>query len=227
MGGLHVRCWVYVDGFNFYHGIRKHPGCKWVDLLALSRRLRQHDTIDHIKYFTALVENRTDNPGQRTRQCTYWRALATLGCVERINGHFSRWEKFAPLSESVGTLELLDGRGCNVVGVRPIFVKIVRSEEKGSDVNLAAHLVNDAHSGRFDVALVVSSDTDLAGAIRIVTHEIGRPVHVCKPRSRGRSRLLNRAATSVFRLDPRDLRVSLFSNTLTDANGSFSKPTDW
>ena len=33
-------------------------------------------------------------------------------------------------------------------------------EEKGSDVNVAAHLLNNAWKGRFDAAAVASSDTD-------------------------------------------------------------------
>ena len=86
--GSLIRCWVYVDGFNFYHGAAKRTGHKWIDLLALSRRLRAQDTIERVKYFTAPVQRRPDDPDQVTRQRTYWRALATLGCVERIEGQF-------------------------------------------------------------------------------------------------------------------------------------------
>ncbi len=83
-----MRCWVYVDGFNFYRGAVKRTGHKWVHLLDLSRRLRPSDAIERIKYFTALVERRTDDPDQQRRQRLHWRALDTLGCVERIEGRF-------------------------------------------------------------------------------------------------------------------------------------------
>ncbi len=46
-------------------------------------------------------------------------------------------------------------------------------EEKGSDVNLAAHMLNDAWKGMFDTAAVISNDTDLVTPIRMVTAERG------------------------------------------------------
>jgi uncharacterized LabA/DUF88 family protein len=54
-------------------------------------------------------------------------------------------------------------------------------EEKGSDVNLAAHLLNDAWKDLFDVAAVVSNDTDLVAPIRMVTTERNKTVHVVCP----------------------------------------------
>ena len=41
-------------------------------------------------------------------------------------------------------------------------------EEKGSDVNLSAHLLNDVWKGLFDAAAVISNDTDLVTPIRMV-----------------------------------------------------------
>jgi len=54
-------------------------------------------------------------------------------------------------------------------------------EEKDSDVNLAAHLLNDAWKGQFDVAAVISNDTDLVTPIRIVSTELERTVYVVCP----------------------------------------------
>ena len=42
-------------------------------------------------------------------------------------------------------------------------------EEKGSDVNMAAHLLNDAWQDLFESAVVISNDTDLVVPIRMVT----------------------------------------------------------
>ena len=42
------------------------------------------------------------------------------------------------------------------------FVEVIRTEEKGSDVNLAVHLLNDSWIDKFDCAVVVSNDSDLA-----------------------------------------------------------------
>jgi uncharacterized LabA/DUF88 family protein len=50
----------------------------------------------------------------------------------------------------------------------PIQVEVWKNEEKGSDVNLALHLLNDAWQDAFDCAVVVSNDSDLAEALRMV-----------------------------------------------------------
>jgi uncharacterized LabA/DUF88 family protein len=46
--------------------------------------------------------------------------------------------------------------------------EVIHTEEKGSDVNLGVHLVNDAWLNRYDCAVVVSNDSDLAEAISLV-----------------------------------------------------------
>lgn len=42
------------------------------------------------------------------------------------------------------------------------MVDIIKTEEKGSDVNLAVHLLNDGWLDAYDCAVVVSNDSDLA-----------------------------------------------------------------
>ena len=53
-------------------------------------------------------------------------------------------------------------------------VLVFKVEEKGSDVNLASHLLFDAFRGAFDAAAVLSNDSDLVEPIRIVTKELSR-----------------------------------------------------
>ena len=68
---------------------------------------------------------------------------------------------------------------------RPIHSAIIAEvhtmEEKGSDVNLAAHLLNDAWKQNFDCAAVISNDTDLVTPIQMVSVERGCPVFVICP----------------------------------------------
>ena len=54
-------------------------------------------------------------------------------------------------------------------------------EEKGSDVNLAAHLLNDAWKNAFEAAAVISNDTDLVTPIQMVSVERRKPVFVVCP----------------------------------------------
>jgi hypothetical protein len=56
-----------------------------------------------------------------------------------------------------------------------------KTEEKGSDVNLGVHLVRDAFQGKFDEAAVLTNDTDLVEAIRIVRYDVGLPITLLAP----------------------------------------------
>jgi hypothetical protein len=51
-------------------------------------------------------------------------------------------------------------------------VEVLKTEEKGSDVNIAAHLVNDAHKGRFEAAVLITNDSDLLTPMQIVRREL-------------------------------------------------------
>ena len=50
----------------------------------------------------------------------------------------------------------------------PKFTKIYKTEEKGSDVNLAVHILNDAWLDKYDCAVIISNDSDLAEPLRII-----------------------------------------------------------
>jgi hypothetical protein len=64
---------VYVDGFNLYYAIKdfyatKGISYRWLDLGALCSNLLRNYQINKIRYFTALVDNRSGNPYQQQRQ---------------------------------------------------------------------------------------------------------------------------------------------------------------
>ena len=165
-----MRTSVYVDGFNLYYGAVKDTAYKWLDLGSMCELLLPPNDIAQIKYFTARVTPRPNDPGQPTRQETYLRALRTIPNLEIVFGHF--------LTNTV-SLPRADGRG---------FERVVKTEEKGSDVNMATHLLRDAYQGQFEVGVLVTNDSDLAEPVRIVSHELGLKVGVLTPIARGRRR---------------------------------------
>jgi hypothetical protein len=67
-----------------------------------------------------------------------------------------------------------------VPGQSPV-VQVLKTEEKGSDVNLATYLLLDGLDGLYEEALVISDDSDLEGPIREAKDRFG-PVHVVSPR---------------------------------------------
>ncbi len=106
-----------------------------------------------------------------------------------------------------------------------IRVRVHWMEEKGSDVNLATHLINDAWAGRFDAAAVLSNDTDLVEPIRIVTREINKPVIIVCASTRGAAPALKTVASGVLHVSSTHLRRSLFPTAI--AGTSITKPPAW
>jgi len=207
-----MRAAVYVDGFNLYYGCLKDTPYRWLNLLKLCQLLLPQCQIVKVKYFTAEVKQRPNNAGQPRRQRVYLRALSTLPNVDIVLGHFLANPVHMVLASSSPS--------------RPRYAEVIRTEEKGSDVNLAVHLVHDGHRGAYDLAVLVTNDSDLAEAVRIVRQELGLPVGILSPYRRP-SIVLNRHATFVKPIRTGVLAASQFPPTLRDANGVFTRPTSW
>jgi hypothetical protein len=110
-----------------------------------------------------------------------------------------------------------------------VKAQVFTMEEKGSDVNLAVHLVNDAWAGRFDAAVVVSNDTDLVEPIRIVAQELGKPVFLLTPPGRfGAAKPLVQVATHQRHIRQAHLQSAVFPNPVIGADGHpIPKPASW
>ncbi len=207
-----MRTIVYVDGFNLYYGALRGTPYKWLDPLRLSRLLLPGNQILKLKYFTSRVKARPEDLGQPLRQQVYLRALGTIPNLQTILGHF--------LTHAV-TLPRVDGSG---------LVRVLRTEEKGSDVNLATHLLRDAFSNEMDVGVLVTNDSDLVEAVRIVVGEVGLTVGVLTPTmlpGRRPSRVLRRHATFFKPIREGVLARSQFPEKLRDKKGIIKKPFRW
>ena len=98
-------------------------------------------------------------------------------------------------------------------------------EEKGSDVNLAAHLLNDAWQGLFESAVVISNDTDLITPIRMVTAERSRLVLVVCPGRWQAAPQLRQVASHVRHIRRSMLKAAQFPDILPGTD--ISKPDGW
>lgn len=192
---------LYVDGFNAYYGcfrMQRHrcvPADKWLDWRTLgSRLIDPGDTLHRIHYFTANVHFSPDDPDQNLRQELYFRAIGTIpGLVIHKGKHIRVTRKGVLLSPKPADGGWDDG----------IRVTVQTFEEKGSDVNLAVHLLDDAWSGDIERAIVISNDTDLIEAITLARRHIR--VDVVSPHAKC-AKQLRRAADFVSVLDPGILR---------------------
>jgi hypothetical protein len=79
---------VYIDGFNLYYGAVRNTPYRWLDLLKLCQLMLPTDSIKEIKYFTARVGGRPNDPDAPTRRQIYLRALRTLPSLKIYYGHF-------------------------------------------------------------------------------------------------------------------------------------------
>ena len=224
-GPLSDRANIHIDGFNLYHDCfddhRNRPHWRqyrWLDLHLLSQNLCPRASINRIRNFTALVDPYSSNPDNRARQLTYLRALATIPHLCIHLGRFATNEKERPLAMP------------NAPKPTPLvplqMVHIIEREEKGSDVNLASHLLVDAFKQEYDLAVVVSNDSDLAEPIRLVRSEFGLKVRIVNPR-KFLAYDLRGIADFNSNIKFGMLQQSQFPTTMTDATGSFTKPGRW
>ena len=156
------KVWMYVDGFNFYYGLRDRPdlpiGLGWCDFrkLATQHLLGEDSSLERIKYFTSPVTEYLSHYGEEYRQYRWLQAVATIDGLDVIEGF-------------------------HVEG------KSKSRQEKLTDVNIAVELVLDAvRPNGYDEAILVTGDIDLAPAVRAVQHRIPgqKPVHVWTPLSK-------------------------------------------
>lgn len=178
------RVSIYIDGFNLYYGaLKPTPALKWLDLSALGAALRPGATVT-IRYFTAKVRA-TPDKNARDRQRLYLKALETLPNVSVHYGHFTTHAVAMALVTPPPT---------------GTYTAIVwKTEEKGSDVNIATYLLLDGHDKLYDEAIVISGDSDLLEPIRQANQRFA-PVHVLNPRNMHSN--LSLAAASYGPIDP-------------------------
>jgi hypothetical protein len=213
-GEVVKRTYVYVDGFNLYYRALRKTKFKWLDLEVLVRGLLDTDNeIQQIRYFTAPVSGKSD-PGVPVRQQRYLQALRTLPTMSIHEGNFLTRAKVRPLVRPVPG--------------GPTHVEIWNTEEKGSDVNLATYLIHDAWRDLFDVAVVLSQDTDLNEPVRIVRDEIKKPVGVVVLDGKAPGKL-STFGSFVRHITPSDLAAAQFPDSIPFGKRGklVERPMEW
>ena len=202
---------AYIDGLNLYYGdLRRRPALKWLNPLAMVEKLLPQEDIQLVRYFSALTIRTPSDPDAPARQAVYLRALRTIPSLTIHEGRMAvRTKTGVVLPKStppqIATLEVF--------------------EEKRTDVNIASHLLLDAFEGRYDTAIVVSNDSDLATPIEMVASTLNKRVITVNPDSDQKlSRELSAAATRSLRtINPTVLRDCQFPDEMTDLQGTIRR----
>lgn len=248
-----LRVGVYVDAFNVYYGARSQcgrgtVGWRWLDLVGLSEQMAasrfvRTSHVTALRYCTALREKDGDASSARD-QTTYLNALRVDSRVAVELGQYNvktgkgilvapssaRRRKYArvispgaaaipawlPAEETIGP-----------EGDVNLFVHYSSFEEKGSDVNVATHLLSDVFRRQVDAAIVLSNDGDLRLPLQIARSHV--PVGLVNPTQRPLSQMLKGQPDDGvgghwwLRLQPHDF----FSHQLPASLGGFDKPVGW
>ncbi|MHA6629078.1 NYN domain-containing protein [Pseudonocardia sichuanensis] len=178
-----------MDAFNLYYGGRAHAGrsgvagWRWLDIRALASPLAgEHSTlwplarVDLVTYCTARISSRDNAEGHRD-QDVYLKALVATNSVDHIEyGYYTSKVKTRPMAVPDRKKRpvlihpawpVMVKNGAQVSDPDATFmVSVADREEKGSDVNVATHLLIDVFDRKIDAAIVISNDSDLALPIR-------------------------------------------------------------
>ena len=206
----HRRVIAYIDGFNLFYGMRE-KGWKryyWLDIAKLAGSLlKPGQELVAVDYFTTRISGHNQRTREKAkRQSTYLEAVATLEAVTTYFGHY--------LAKSLSCLRCGN--------------RWDSFEEKMTDVNIATELLTDAVANRFDAALVVSGDSDLAPPIQRIKdlHGDKKVVSVFPPARS--SAKLKRTAHAYFTIGETHLRNSMFPDEVKKPDGFVLKrPAEW
>lgn len=199
------RVIVYVDGFNLYFGMREagFDNSRWLNIRKLVENLlRPEQDLIQIKYFTSRVSN---SPEKQKRQSTYIDALKSAN-IEIIYGNYQ------------------DGKEeCHRCGHQWRTAK-----EKMTDVNIATSMLTDAFHDKFDMALLISGDSDLVPPIKAIHSNFNaKRVMIAFPPQRHNSSM-GLVAKGSMTIGRKKLKDSQFDETVISKTGfKLTIPDRW
>jgi len=180
------RAMVFVDGNNFYFKLRDlttltiggYVSLRGFDFMGFSQWLSQPSQLIEVRYYIGAMKRQRNN--------------------EKSEKMFSDQQRlFAHLQQQDIRITL----GQLIQHPDKTF------HEKGVDVRLAIEMVRFAREDRYDLAFLVSSDTDLVAAVEEVK-SLGKSVHyVGIPK--GQSFGLTKVCNDTLLLRPEDVRPFL------------------
>lgn len=199
---------AYIDGFNFYYGaVKGHPAYKWLDFPKMCHSMLPDHRLLTVRYYTARVVDRPDDPTQSQRQDVYLSALRTLPQMEIVLGQFRTRPK---------RVRRPNGK----------YVLADVTEEKGSDVNLAVDLVWDACHSAMKCALVISNDFDLQRPLNLAKR-LGVEVLVANPHRHQRQRP-SIVGTGSVNIRKHHLANSQLPDVVVTSDGTrLTRPPQW
>ncbi len=200
------RVIAYIDGFNLYFGLRERGWRRfyWLNVqLLVQNLLKFNQELVMTKYFTARI---IGAPDKQKRQSTFIEALETLPDLKIFYGKYQ-----------------LNPRECPNCGFKDRV-----PNEKMTDVNIAVEILSDAVNDKFDIALLLSADSDLTPLVSAIKDTFTQKrIVVAFPPARQSVELSN-IAHACLRIGRANFARSLFADKVKKADGFIlQRPSTW
>ncbi|WP_370088619.1 NYN domain-containing protein [Ekhidna sp.] len=201
-----IKVNVYIDGFNFYYGL-KNKGWKkyyWLDIVSFFECfMNEGQVLNEVFYCTAIPIN---NQGKKDRQDLFFSANLLNPKFKLVLGKYVN-------------------KKINYKG------KILKTfEEKQTDVNIAVEMIRNVIQGNCDTSILVSADSDLVPPIKLIKQLYQKhKIYTHFPPDRHSVDLKNNS-DSIIKLGHFEKRFkqSLLPNIVTLKNGhKIKKPRSW
>lgn len=204
------RVVAFVDGFNLYHAIDdldrnpltrkptyRKQHLKWLDLWALAEAFiaPSREVLVAVHYFSAYADW---IPDAHQRHRAFVAAIEARGVTVKM-GNFKKKSRGCPK--------------CNH--------QWIGHEEKESDVNIALSMLDLAQRDVYDRALLITADTDLVPAVRLVRERYPeRKVDALIPEQRFRYAMeLRQACNNASRISEGHIERNLLPETIALPSG--------
>lgn len=199
------RVTAYIDGFNFYFGLRERGWQKyyWVNpALVCKHLLRTKQVLGQVKYFTSRIRG---NREKVSRQDAF---LRVIRAEPSITVKYGRYGHRGYTCED-----------CSYKGTLPA--------EKMTDVRIACEVINDAHKNIFKTALLISGDRDLVPIAEMINERfLDKRILVAFPPMRRCEDFRGKAG--ILHITESILQKSLFPNEVALPGGNkITKPSQW
>jgi uncharacterized LabA/DUF88 family protein len=200
------RVSFYIDGLNLYHSIndiRSFHKYKWLDIKRFCASfIRKDETISRVKYFTSYAHHIADS---YTRHKIYIKALQ-LTDIDIIFGRF----------------------GKKTVKCKKCRKEFYAYEEKRIDVEIAVNFLADAINDHYDKAFILSGDSDLVPAIKLVRQNCPeKELGVIIPISR-QAEELKLTADSHMKVKEKHLKTSQLEDSINiEGSNPITRPSSW
>ena len=216
-GNMAQRVTFYIDGFNFYYGLRRTKRNEpqwgdyyWIDMVKLCQGfLGEGQEVEKVIYFTASPLN----PEKSSRQSAF------LNANKLINGNRFEVVRGKYLDKQIQC------PNCHYALSRP--------EEKKTDVNISVRMIADCVLDATDTIVLVSADSDLVPPLEFIQKQYPeKRIKVYFPPSNFscdlKDNLTHHSSKPVLMYkNERRFRDAIMPDVVTDGTKRYEVPEKW